>query len=457
LIRSQPKWFHQIPPHPDSPGCPFIPSHAIACGNDDGDYHHGMNRRLFALTLLFASGAPLSGYTAESWPEFRGPTGDGHLDGANVPLTWSATSNVRWKVPIPGKAWSTPAISGDHIYVTSAVVDGGKMTLEARCLNAADGSPVWNREIFSKDAGAIHKKNSHASPSPIFADNRLYVHFGHDGTACLDASNGAILWTQTSLPYAPVHGNGGSPILVDGKLIFACDGQTDPFVVALRQEDGSIAWKTPRAVTVERTFSFSTPLLIEVAGEQQVILPGSGAVVAYAPATGQELWRFRYGDGYSVVPRPVFRDGIVYVCSGFNRAILYAIKTDGKGDVTDTHLVWKDDKAVPKESSPILVDDLLYLNDDKGVLNCFEAATGAEVYRERLDGQGGYSASPVFAGGHLFFHNGDGVTTVVKPGRQFTKVGENKLGEFGLSSFAVVSDGFVIRTENHLIRIGKPL
>ena len=127
----------------------------------------------------------------------------------------------------------------------------------------------------------------------------------------------------------------------------------------------------------------------------------------------------------------------------------------GKGDITDTHLIWKDDKAVPKESSPIIVDDLIYLNVDKGVLSCFVAATGEELYRERLEGQGGYSASPVYAGGHLFFHNGSGITTVVKPGRTFTKVAENSLGEAGLSSFAVVSDGFVIRTEGHLVLIGE--
>jgi outer membrane protein assembly factor BamB len=195
--------------------------------------------------------------------------------------------------------------------------------------------------------------------------------------------------------------------------------------------------------------------MIEVNGAAEAVIPGSGAVVAYDPADGKEIWRFRYADGYSVVPRPLFHDGKIYVCSGFNRAVLFAIRAGGKGDITDTHLIWKDDKAVPKESSPIIVDDLIYLNDDKGVLSCFVAASGEELYRERLEGQGGYSASPVYAGGHLFFHNGSGITTVVKPGRTFTKVAENSLGEAGLSSFAVVSDGFVIRTEGHLVLIGE--
>ncbi|MBP6784151.1 MAG: PQQ-binding-like beta-propeller repeat protein [Verrucomicrobiales bacterium] len=409
-----------------------------------------------SLSLLAALGALAPVFLlAENWPEFRGPGAEGHAPDAKVPLLWSATKNIRWKVPVEGKGWSSPVVANENVFVTTAVVNGEDLTLEARCYQLSDGKEVWKQEIFKKKAGAIHQKNSHASPTPVVAEGRVYLHFGHDGTACLNATDGKILWTQTSLSYSPVHGNGGSPVLFGDKLIFACDGQTDPFVVALNKEDGSVIWKTPRAVTVQRTFSFSTPLMIEVNGEKQAVIPGSGAVVSYNPATGAEIWRFRYAEGYSVVPRPLYRDGIIYVCSGFNRAILFAVKADGKGDVTDTHLVWQDDKAVPKESSPIIVDDLIYLNDDKGILNCFDAATGAEQYRERLDGKGGYSASPVYAGGHLFFHNGDGITTVIKPGKTFNKVAENAIGEFGLSSFAVVSDGFIVRTEGHLIRIGE--
>ncbi|MBL9158095.1 MAG: PQQ-binding-like beta-propeller repeat protein [Verrucomicrobiales bacterium] len=409
--------------------------------------------RPVSLWFLLVTSLPL--VAADSWPEFRGPTADGHAPEANVPTLWSATSKTRWKIPVEGKAWSSPVIADGKVYVTTAVSKDAKLSLKALCFELADGKQVWERTVFEKAEGAIHAKNSHASPTPVYAEGKLYVHFGHDGTAALNAGDGSILWTQTSLSYAPVHGNGGSPVVHDGKLIFSSDGQADPFIVALSTADGSVVWKTPRNVTVQRTFSFATPLLIEVKGKIQIISPASGAVIAYDPADGQEIWRFRYGEGYSVVPRPLHRDGVIYVCSGFNRAILYAVKTDGTGDVTDTHLVWQDDKTVPKESSPILVGDEIYFNDDKGILSCLDAATGKEHYRERLDGQGGYSASPVFAGDHLYFHNGNGITTVVKPGKTFTKVAENQLGEYGLSSFAVVSDGFVIRTEGHLIRLGE--
>ena len=411
-----------------------------------------MIRRIITLFPVLAVLSSLS--AADSWPEFRGPLGDGHAPDSTPPTTWTATSKVRWKVPVAGKAWSSPVVADGRVYVTSAVTENGQISLRALCFQLDDGTPVWDREVFKKTEIKIHQKNSHASPTPVYAEGKLYVHFGHDGTAALNAADGTLLWTQTTLPYSPVHGNGGSPVLYDGKLIFSCDGQADPFIVALSAADGSIVWKTPRNVTVQRTFSFATPLLIEVNGKPQLISPASGAVISYNPADGSEIWRFRYGEGYSVVPRPLHRNGVIYVCSGFNRAILFAVRADGTGDVTDTHLVWQDDKTVPKESSPILVDDLIFFNDDKGILSCLDAATGKEHYRERLDGRGGYSASPVYTGGHLYFHNGDGVTTVIKPDKVFRKVAENQLGEYGLSSFAVLSKGFVIRTEGHLLRLG---
>lgn len=405
-----------------------------------------------ATTLLFLS-CPAS--HADFWPQFRGPQGQGHAPGAEVPLRWSTSENVRWKVAVAGKAWSSPVVGGDRIYLTTAVEEGGDLSLRAQARDLESGATIWDREVFRTEAGPMHRKNSQASPTPILADGRLYLHFGHLGTACLETDDGAAVWTRDDLEYPPVHGNGGSPALFEDRLIFSCDGARNPEVVALDRADGSVLWRTPRNVEVKRTFSFSTPLVIQVDGASQVVLPGSGAVIAYDPADGGEIWRFRYGEGYSVVPRPLFRDGILYVCSGFNRASLYAIRVDGKGDVTDSHLVWMDDKAVPKESSPILVGGSLYMNDDKGILSCLDAKTGEEIYRERLDGQGGYSASPVYTSGHLFFHNGEGITTVVRPGPTFEKVAENSIGEYGLSSFAVVSDGFVLRTENHLIRVGE--
>lgn len=401
------------------------------------------------LSLVTASGL--------DWSQFRGPTGQGHASEARVPLEWDAESkNIAWKVEVAGKAWSSPIIVGERIFVTTAVQEGEGLSLRALALSKADGSKIWDREVFVKaDVGSFHKKNSHASPTPVSADGEVFVHFGHHGTACLKSDSGEVVWTQETLDYPPLHGNGGSPILLGDKLIFSCDGTENPFIVALDRASGKVLWKTERKVKVSRSFSFSTPLAIQVNGKWQIVSPASGAVISYDSESGREIWRSRYGEGYSVVPRPLYAHGLVYVCSGFGTASLFAIDPTGEGDVTETHVRWEVGRRIPKESSPIIVGDHVYVNDDKGILTCLEAKTGEQVWQKRVDGGGGYSASPVFAGGHLFFHNGDGVTTVVKPQTTFEKVAENDIGEYGLSSFGVTDDGFVIRTEKHLIHVRR--
>lgn len=412
-------------------------------------------KRVSLLTAL-AGALVVSELSANEWPEFRGPNGQGHADKVRVPLQWGPEKGVVWKVPVPGKAWSSPVLAGNRAFVTTALLEGEGLSLRALAFDLEDGKMVWERELFAKpDVGEFHSKNSHASPTPIYQQGRLYVHFGHHGTACLQAKDGKVLWKQSDLDYPPLHGNGGSPILLGNKLIFSCDAKEDPFIVALNKEDGEVIWKTPRQVEVSRTFSFITPLAIQVKGGWQVVSPASGAVISYDPNTGKEIWRSRYGEGYSVVPRPLYAHGLVYVCSGFGTASLYAIDPTGKGDVTDTHVRWQVDRRIPKESSPIIVGDHVFVNDDKGILSCIDAKTGEQVWQKRIDGSGGFSASPVHAGGHLFFHNGEGTTTVIKPSPSFEKVAENRLEEYGLSSFAVAEDGFVIRTEKHLYRIGS--
>lgn len=408
----------------------------------------------FGILLLSLCGVTVGWGT--DWPQFRGPGGQGHAEGVEVPLRWSSEKGVAWKVKVPGKAWSSPAVVGDRVFITTAVESGKGLSLRALALGLADGKTLWDKEVVAKpDVGDFHKKNSHASPTPVVEAGNVYVHFGHHGTACLSAKDGAVEWKQVALEYPPLHGNGGSPILFEDKLIFSCDGTEKPFIVALDKSNGEVIWKTTRDVEVSRTFSFSTPLAIEVEGRWQIVSPGSGAVIAYDPDNGKEIWRSLYGEGYSVVPRPLYAHGLVYVCSGFGTASLYAIDPTGKGDVTNSGVRWQVRKRIPRESTPIIVGDHVYVNDDKGIVSCLDAKSGKQVWQKRVDGGGGYSASPVYAAGHLFFHNGDGVTTVIKPGKTYQEVAENKLGEYGLSSFAVVEDGFVVRTESSLLRLKK--
>lgn len=405
-------------------------------------------------TLALSLGFAGTIIRAEDWSEFRGPGGQGHSAATNLPTEWSSQKNVKWEASVPGIGWASPVVVNGRVYLTTAEEKGSDLSLRALAFDATSGKPVWDTEVFLiKEVTKIHGKNSHASPTPIFADGKLYVHFGHDGTACVDATSGAIVWKQESLRYPPVHGNGGSPILVGDKLIFSCDAQKDPFIVALNKQTGEVAWKTPRGVETKRPFSFATPLAIEVNGKTQVISPASGAVIAYDPENGQEIWRCGYGEGYSVVPRPVYAHGLVYVCSGFNTATLYAIRPDGQGDVTKTHIAWEHSKTVPKESSVLVVDDLLYFNDDKGVASCLDAKTGEVIWQERL-AAGGYSASPIYADGKIFFQNELGKGTVIKPGRTFEKLAENDIGEHGLASYGVTDGALFIRTDSKLYRIG---
>ena len=414
-------------------------------------------RRMFSkITPLFVGLALSTALTSDAsdWPEFRGPTGQGHSTAISPPIEWSATSHVAWKTALDGEGWSSPALKAGQLYLTSAVLNAGKETLLALCLDAKSGRILWNVVVFTPDRSpGIHQKNGHASPTPIIEGDRLYVHFGHQGTACLDLT-GKILWRNTALPYTPVHGNGGSPIIVDDLLVFSGEGDKDPFVVALDKATGTIRWKTARVTPASKKFSFSTPLLITVAGQKQVISPGSGAVCAYDPKDGKELWRVRYGEGYSVIPRPVFGHGLIFIGTGYDRPSIYAIRVEGAaGDVTDTRVAWKLQKGAPNTPSLLLVGDELYAVSDAGIASCLDAKTGAVHWQERIGGD--CSASPVFAGGRIYLQNETGTGVVLQPGRVFRKLAENPLNERTLASYAVDDGAFYIRGAQHLFKITK--
>lgn len=411
--------------------------------------------RLHLIALAFSLCIALvAAAHAEDWRDFRGPTGQGLYDGKGLPIEWSTTKNVAWKQPIPGKGWSSPIVLDGRVYLTSAVaLTGSKdLSLKAMALDAESGKILWQTEVFRQDgakAPNIHPKNSHASPSPVTDGKRLYVHFGHQGTACLDL-DGKVIWRNRDLRYAPVHGNGGSPILVGDKLIFSCDGGDKQFVVALDTATGKPRWKTERKSTAIKKFSFSTPLAIAVDGKTQIISPGSDAVVAYDAANGSELWRAKY-DGYSVIPRPVFGHDMVFLSSGYDSPKLCAIKVDGKGDVTKSHIAWTMAKNAPHTPSPLLVGDELYAISDRGMASCLDARTGKIHWQERVGGN--FSASPLYADGKIYLQCEDGVTTVIRAGVNFEKLGENRLDERTFASYAVADGAIYLRTEKHLYRI----
>jgi len=405
-----------------------------------------------------AASVQLSFAGETEWPQFRGPTGQGISKAVNVPTEWSPDSHIAWKVELAGHGWSSPVLAHDRLYFTAAVPDSGStdLTLHAYCYDANDGKLLWDTEVFRPDPSVtaqMHKKNTPASGTPIVTEDRLYVHFGHMGTAALDLS-GKIVWQQTELKYPPVHGNGGSPILLGDELIFSCDGQKDPFVTALDAKTGAVRWKTPRNSTARKQFSFSTPLAIQVGGATEVISPGPGFVGAYDPTNGHELWRVAYGEGYSVVPRPVYSHGLLFLSSGFDAPVLHAINPEGaSGDVTATNVAWKQRKGAPHTPSTIVVGDELYFVSDGGIATCADAKTGTVHWSERLGGD--FSASPIAAEGRIYFQNEVGVGYVVKAGTTYELIARNDLAERSLASYAVADGTLYIRTDGHLWKVTK--
>ncbi|HUG91895.1 MAG TPA: PQQ-binding-like beta-propeller repeat protein, partial [Planctomycetaceae bacterium] len=311
-------------------------------------------------------------------------------------------------------------------------------------------------DVFHQDATSahpIHAKNSHASPTPVTDGEHVWVHFGPQGTACL-TTEGDVVWRNRTLRYDPRHGSGGSPVLVDGLLAFSCDGYDVQFVVALDQRTGEVRWKRDRPpLDTRSTFSFSTPLLIDVGGRKQLISAGTNRVIAYEPATGGPIWQADY-DGYSVIPRPVFAHGLVFVSSSYNDATLLAVRPDGRGNVTDSHVVWQSGRNAPHTPSVLAVGDELYFVSDGGVAMCADARTGEVSWQKRLGGN--YSASPLYGDGKVYFQSEDGVGTVLRAGRAPVELAKNDIGGRTLASYAVVDSDLLIRTETHVYRIGAP-
>lgn len=388
---------------------------------------------------------------ADDWPAFRGKA-QGHVAGT-LPVEWNESKNVAWTREIPGKGWSSPVVVAGKIVLTTAVEseDGDGYSLRCLFLDAQTGEILWNVEVFKQpgNAPAIHNKNSHASPTPIVAGDRLLVHFGHQGTAALDTT-GKILWRNRENQYKPVHGNGGSPCLAEGVLIFSCDGDDKQMVVGLDAETGKTRWKVDRKASPGRPFSFGTPLLIKVKEQVQVVTAGSDVVMSLDPLTGQEIWRFKY-QGYSQTPQPVLGNGLIYVCTGFDTPRLLAIRTDGQGDVTKTHLAWEAGRNMPLTPTPVLAGNTLHVLSDNGILSALDATNGQYRGQQRL--KGNFSASPLLANQHLYCMNEDGTCYIVRTGEKYQEIAKNALSGQTLASLAASQGMLLIRTDSMLYGI----
>lgn len=389
---------------------------------------------------------------SENWSQFRGPSGQGHVvNGNELPTMWSRNEGVKWQLEIEGQAWSSPICVNGEVFLSNAILNSGRLKLGLISIDFKSGEIKWSINLFSyENQPRIHRKNSYASPTPFYDGQRIFVHYGNMGTACVDL-NGSVLWKQ-KLEYSPVHGSGASPVVHDELLLLSADGAENPSLYALDKRNGSVKWNAIRDSNAKKKFSFCTPIIINDAGKARIISPASDYVFAY-DTSGKQLWKFYYPGGYSVVPRPVYSDGIIYVSSGYDSPTLYAIKSDGEGDVTTKNLVWKTNKSVPRNSSIVVFNDLLFMAADNGVVTCLDAKDGHQQWKERVGSS--CSSSLLIADGRIFLCDETGKTYVFQAKKEYKLLATNDLKERMLASPVPYMNSLLLRTEKGLWRISN--
>jgi outer membrane protein assembly factor BamB len=415
----------------------------------------------------------------DEWPQFRGPAGQGHTTATGLPLNWSETENIVWKTPVPGEGHSSPVISGKQIWLTTAITkklsatqekellaklknpDGlelaGTLTLQAVCINRDTGAIEQIVDLFEVNSPEPkHSLNSYASPTPVIVGAKVICHFGTYGTAAIDRASGTVLWKNDSLKVDHQNGPGSSPIVWQDKIIIHFDGTDHQFITALDSATGNVVWQTTRSGKMDETpelrKAYGTPIIIELNERDLVISPAANWVYGYDAATGNEVWKASYGKlGFSTVPRPVASNDTVYIATSYMQSRLVAVRFDGEGDVSETHVKWKSDKQIPQKPSLLLHDGRLYYTSDGGIVRCVNSSTGEDIWFNRLSGD--YSASPLESEGHLYFFGQNGTCTVLQAGDKFKELEKNKLDADFMASPAVAGKALFLRSTTHLYRI----
>ncbi len=390
-----------------------------------------------------------------SWHQFRGPTGDGLAIQAKLPTDWSDDQHVLWKTPIHGRGWSSPVEDAGQIWLTTASEDG--LSMSAVCVDLKSGKVKHDAVIFTNETVQpdYHSTNSYASATPVLDREHAYVHFGAYGTACLRRNDCSVVWQRRDLPCNHFRGAGSSPILYGELLIFHMDGFDVQYAVALNRRTGETVWKADRNLDYgtdngDVFKSFSTPLVINVKGKDQLISPTSTACLALDPLTGQEIWRVRYEE-HSTTVRPVFDGKRVYISTGFGKAKMVCARVDGTGDVTSTHVDWIQKKSIGSKPSPVLVGGRLFDVTDDGIMQRIDLTNGEIVWRQRLGGK--FSASLIANSTHIYAFDHDGMGYVFTVADEPELVASNKLPDGCNASPAVVDDSLIIRTTSHLYRV----
>ncbi|MDG2219937.1 MAG: PQQ-binding-like beta-propeller repeat protein [Rubripirellula sp.] len=392
----------------------------------------------------------------DTWWQFLGPQGNGHTTSTKLPLHWTDVDNVAWKTSLHDRGWSSPVISGDQIWLTTATLDGKQ--LFAVCIDKKDGRIVHDRQIFTVDQPQkISAANTYATPTPVIDGDSVFVHFGTYGTACLNTETGKLLWTRRDLKcdHETNAGPAGSPTLIEDQLVLHVDGRDVQYIIALDKTTGKTVWKTTRSydystVPVNQRKAYSMPGLAPRSGSVQLVSAAAQGIYSYA-TDGRELWRVRH-KGWSVFPRPVSGHGLVFTIVDRDHPELWAIRHDGSGDVTDTHIQWKETRGMPARATPLLIGDLIYLINREGIMTCLQAKSGDVVWKQRMEGA--YSATPIFAQDRIYLFNEESKCTVIRPGKEYKVIAENALNNQTLMATpAVDENAFFVRTENYLYKL----
>lgn len=386
---------------------------------------------------------------AEDWPYWRGPRMDGTSRAESLPLAWSRTENVRWKTPIPGNGHSSPIVTGDRILLTTCIEEEGKRLL--LCLDRRDGKELWRREVFTGKLEEKHRLNSYASSTPATDGRYVFVTFldmPRVLVACYDLE-GREIWRVSPGEFYSKHGFCSSPVLYKDLVIVNGDQDAEAWIVALEKSSGRERWRADRP---NRTRSYCVPIIVEAAGRKQLVLSGSKCVASYDPDTGKQIWIID-GPTEQFVASLVYTQGLLFMTGGYPEYHMLAIRPDGTGNVTETHVVWHERNGASYVPSPIADAERFYLVNDNGIANCFEARSGKRLWTARLGRR--HSASPILAGGYIYFPDDDGKTHVVKAGPQFERVAVNDLGEEIYASPAVAGSDLLLRTVQNLYCIGR--
>ena len=415
----------------------------------------------FTLCLVFTLSTTIA--QVNNWTHFRGSHLDGIAVDSNVPLVWNDTTNVIWKTDIRGKGWSSPVVYGNQVWVTTATVDGKEMA--GICTDFTTGKVLFDILLFKQDSiYSKHAINTYATPTPCIEDEFAYLNFGSSGTACVRTDNGTIVWKRSDLKCEHVQGTGASPILYRDLLILHYEGTDQQFIVALNKKNGETVWRTDRPKECYDPLApigkkaYVTPIVINVAGKDLLISNGSAVCIAYDVLTGKEVWRVVQGED-STISMPVYEDGVVFFYTSFVSPVggekyveLLAVDPKGKGDVTKTNVLWRFKGPILQLLTPLIKDGLIYTVDSKNNLIVIDAKNGISLYSKRLKNK--YNASPVYAGGNVYFTSVKGETLVLKAGRLPEVLAESQLPGEIYATPAIAGNSILIRTDTSIYRIG---